>query len=119
MRFLGTIGGKSAMRYISALLLCCYSLLLCEEVFHRHAPDVLPVGAAAVNDGAQHLAHGGNTDAPGECVICQSAVSQIGTETFNANAISVSFVLLFHANVCKPSLPRLRSVSLRGPPSVI
>jgi hypothetical protein len=104
-------------RFIGVLLLSAYSLLLCEEVFHVDRYTV-PQTVATVNDGTSHYAHGIILDSHDECAICQSAMSQIHTETFRVDPVPVSYAVGRSVEVSTPALSRLYSFSLRAPPSI-
>ncbi|HET7152889.1 MAG TPA: hypothetical protein VFJ29_03920 [Candidatus Kapabacteria bacterium] len=105
----------SVTRFIGVFLLSAYSLLLCEEVFHT---DVEPCSqaSATINDGTSHFAHRIITDSPKECAVCQSAVSQIHTETFHADPSTVSFIVEYALEASNPARNSFYSVSLRAPP---
>lgn len=102
---------------MGVLLLSAYTLLLCEEVFHRHyyQPEQ---AAATLNDGTSHYAHGIIAESTGECAICQNAVSQIHTETFSIDPIAISFTAHHSKTIFKPILPAFYDFSLRAPPSL-
>src|SRR5579883_654625 len=106
-----------SMRFIGVLLLSAYSLLLCEEIFHEHH-DQIGQEPATINDGTSHYAHGIILDSHDECAICQSAMSQIHTETFQVDPVAVSYVVGCSIEVSDPILSHRYSFSLRAPPSV-
>jgi len=109
---------QRTVRYIGVVLLCAYSLLLCEEVFHADAPPPQRE-TATLNDGTSHFAHRIITESAKECAICQSAASQIHTATFHLHAECTSMPIGIRYGILKPQVPRLYSFSLRAPPACI